>query len=116
MLKNPLVLIMILALAAILVYVLFFFPGSPGALPPAQQPPPTLCTEGQTQYCAIDSCSGTRTCVGGVWSGCRWQQVCTPGSRIPCLRQDCSYAVQTCNECGSGYGPCLNASSATNSS
>ncbi len=107
--KNPLPLLLLLALAALLAYGLLsggspaaIGPSSPGA-PSAQAP----CIDGQTQYCRLGNCSGISACIGGAWTGCRWERVCEPGSRVPCLKNNCPYALKECDECGTGYGPCM---------
>lgn len=65
------------------------------------------CTEGQIKACSLGNCSGTSLCVGGSWGGCRWERICPPGSRLPCINNSCVYALKECNECGTGYGPCI---------
>ncbi len=69
-------------------------------------PDQPACKDGQTQYCTLGNCTGFSTCIGGYWGGCRWDRTCTPGSRTPCLKDNCPYAIKECNECGTGYGPC----------
>lgn len=63
--------------------------------------------EGQLQYCREGNCSGLSTCIGGSWGKCRWERVCSPGSKATCLENSCVYAIKVCNECGTGYGPCV---------
>ena len=65
-----------------------------------------ICTTGQIKSCSVENCSGISTCINGVWGSCTWQQVCTPGTQLPCLQYGCSYAIQKCNECGTGYNAC----------
>ncbi len=116
--KNPIPIFFIFFLALILSYGfymagLFGFPeGQVGGSVPSAQSAPHACKDGQTQYCSLGNCSGFSTCVGGVWSGCRWERLCTPGSKATCLKSNCPYALKVCNECGTGYGTCtgLNAS------
>ncbi|MFZ5501488.1 MAG: hypothetical protein ACOY58_06220, partial [Candidatus Micrarchaeota archaeon] len=66
-----------------------------------------LCASGETRSCQSGSCAGTSTCIQGVWSGCRWERICTPGIHEPCIEQGCAYALRECNECGTGWGECL---------
>lgn len=107
-LKNPLPLALLALLALALAAILFLFYNPAGAQP--QQNESALqagCTDGQTKACSVGECGGTSTCVNGRWWVCRWETVCTPGSRIPCLNGGCAYAVRECNSCGTGYGPCF---------
>jgi hypothetical protein len=99
----------IVALFALIAYAAYLGSG-PGAAPESQPSSPSsggLCTEGQTQACSIGSCSGVSRCINGVWSGCRWDTVCTPGTKVPCLSNGCVYAVKECNQCGTGYTDCF---------
>lgn len=108
-LKNPTVAVFFAALIAVVAYAVFIsLPSLEKAPAPAYAEPPTLCQAGQTQYCSSGPCPGLSTCFDGVWSGCRWDTVCTPGERVPCLKGGCSYAVKECNECGTGYTVCFN--------
>ncbi len=114
--KNPAVLIFILALVAIIAYAAYLGSGPAASQQqPAPEGPPRSCQDGQTQPCSTGSCSGLSRCINGVWSGCRWDTVCTPGDRVPCLSNGCVYAVKECNSCGTGYGACFlpNSSSGT---
>ncbi|MFH0884841.1 MAG: hypothetical protein V1861_03970 [Candidatus Micrarchaeota archaeon] len=110
--KNPIPLFFIFFLAIILSYG-FYMAGLlefPGAQAGATAPPSTAqhaCKDGQTQYCKLGNCSGFSMCTGGVWGGCRWERICSPGSMATCLENNCPYALKECNECGSGYGPCI---------
>jgi hypothetical protein len=77
----------------------------PAATTPSGTQP--ACKDGLTQYCKVGNCSGLSTCVGGAWGGCKWERVCTSGSKAPCLKNNCPYALKECNECGTGFGPCV---------
>ena len=104
--RNPYPIILLAALSLALLYSLFWLLG------PAQQPysesvnPGPICEDGQTKPCDSGNCSGTALCIDGTWSGCRWAQVCVPGSSEVCLTQNCPYGVKKCNSCGTGFGPC----------
>jgi hypothetical protein len=107
-LKNVFPVAFLALMLLVLAYGLFSQGGSVSVSPrPAQQNNAAMCRDGQTQYCSLGNCSGLSTCIGGAWSGCRWEQVCTPGSTATCLKSSCPYALKVCNECGTGYGPCL---------
>ena len=111
--KNPIPIFFILSLSAILFYGfymagMFGFPETPsgGGAAPAPSTPQS-CRDGQTQYCRLGNCSGVSVCSGGAWSGCRWDRICAPGSKATCLKSSCPYALKECDECGTGYGPCI---------
>ena len=107
--KNPAVAVFFLFMGLVLAYsVLISLPSPAPAAPEPFDRGAGACVSGTTKYCAVGSCSGVSTCVGGVWGGCRWETRCTPGSRASCLDGGCSYAVKECNECGTGYGACFN--------
>jgi hypothetical protein len=105
--KNPIPLIMLLGLAIILAYGLLAPKLTVTLAPPSGPLAPAACAEDQSRQCFVGNCSGVSTCINGAWSGCRWERVCTPGSRSTCLKDGCAYAVKECNGCGTGYGPCL---------
>ncbi len=111
MIKNPLPILMLAVLVLILAYG-FIAPRTPISIGPGQgaQQPAAACTEGQSSTCRIGNCSGVSTCIAGSWSACRWEQVCSPGSRVTCVSGGCAYAIKACNECGTGFGPCINGS------
>ena len=106
--KNPGVLVFVIALIAIIAYAAYLGSG-PQQQPQSQPAAPQggICSEGQTQACSLGSCSGQMRCINGVWSGCRWDTICTPGSRVPCLSNGCVYAVKECDSCGTGYTACF---------
>lgn len=105
----PLGLLALLVLTVAVVMAVFF--GSPGpgvAHYPSSGQQQAACQPGQARSCAVGNCSGTSACLGdGIWGGCTWAHSCEAGSRIPCLRDGCSYAYRECNPCGSGYGECV---------
>ncbi len=106
--KSPLVLVFVACLGALIVYAIWLGTGSAGSQ--QAQPsgaPAVYCADGQTQQCTAGACSGVSTCIGGVWSGCKWPTSCIPGARVPCLSNGCVYAVKECNSCGTGYGECF---------
>ncbi len=107
MIRNPLPLLIIAALAVIAAYT-FFFVSAPAVNLhyPSEDKAERLCSEGQIRNCTVGGCTGVSTCASGRWGGCKWEMVCTPGIRAPCLNNSCVYAYKECNECGTGYGPC----------
>ncbi|MDD5171811.1 MAG: hypothetical protein PHF60_02130 [Candidatus ainarchaeum sp.] len=68
---------------------------------------PSSCVHGDTKPCLVGPCDGTVICINGIWSGCRWEEICVPGSRTACTQFSCPYGMKECNECGTGYGPCI---------
>ena len=97
---------MLLVFFILLAYIIMLVT-SPTQLPVEDQlSSPFLCADGEVRPCASGDCEGTSTCVKGVWGGCRWEQVCAPGLREPCIIQGCAYAVRECNECGTGWSEC----------
>lgn len=93
------VLVLILAYTAVLYY------GSQPQLV-SQGTGNRYCHDGDVMACAVGECSGSATCVDGVWGGCRWERVCLPGTTQICTDQLCPSGVKECNQCGTGYGPC----------
>jgi hypothetical protein len=81
--------------------------GSQNIVPISLNPSP-LCKDGMSQSCSVGSCGGVSTCTSGSWSGCVWQHMCIPGQKVDCLNQGCSFGYKVCNECGTGYGQCIN--------
>lgn len=66
------------------------------------------CEDGQVAPCEKDGCPGNKTCYGGIWGSCSLPpKKCVPGSKIGCSYDSCSFGYMTCNECGTGFGPCL---------
>lgn len=107
--KNPAVAFFFVFLGLAIVYaVLISMPAAPAPLAEPFDRGPDACVDGTSQACSVGSCSGISTCVDGIWSGCRWQTVCTPGSRAPCFDGACLYAVKECNGCGTGFSECFN--------
>ncbi len=107
MIKDIVPLLIIAALLLVIVYALFFAPTITIGLHYPVEGGQETCTEGQTQSCRVGACTGISTCTGGSWGGCKWKTVCTPGTKAPCTLQGCAYAYKECNECGTGYGPCV---------
>jgi hypothetical protein len=100
-----------LAIAILIVLVILYLipalqPGTAISHPGSEGEQSSSCTDGQRRYCSAGDCSGVSVCVGGMWGGCRWDQVCTPGSAVPCISGSCPQGVKECNSCGTGYGPC----------
>jgi hypothetical protein len=114
-LKNPVVLALFVFLAVVIAYAAYL--GWAPSPQPASRPSDSatgLCREGDTRPCSVNSCQGVSRCLNGVWSGCRWDTVCTPGARVPCLSNGCVYAVKECDSCGTGYTDCFLPNSTTN--
>jgi hypothetical protein len=66
------------------------------------------CSGGQVQQCNSEGCPGTETCFGGNWGDCVLpRKVCSPGQKIGCSLDGCHFGYSACNQCGSGFGPCM---------
>jgi hypothetical protein len=65
------------------------------------------CEDGETRDCMKGPCNGTQSCVAGSWGECIIERVCEPGEVVPCTVDSCAYAYKVCNDCGTGYGPCI---------
>jgi len=67
------------------------------------------CEAGETRDCLThDGCDGTQRCVDYEWTPCKKNRmVCRPGQRKACAYTPCKVGHKECNECGTGYGPCL---------
>lgn len=102
--KNLPILFLFLILVLLLIYS-FTFLFSP-KLEEVSNEVEKLCEENQTRNCTLGSCVGTSTCTNDMWSPCRWEKICIPGSRAMCIENSCAKGVKECNECGTGYGPC----------
>lgn len=76
-----------------------------------EQPVQGECKEGENRSCMKGPCEGTETCSNGTWGRCTVERICTPGARTPCVENYCASAYKICNDCGTGYGPCLKNSS-----
>jgi hypothetical protein len=103
--KNPVVLLFLLFLFAILAYTFLYISGGRVDL---HYPTKAAegCTENASRQCNIGNCSGSSLCHGGAWGVCKLKLVCEPGSRVSCSEAGCVYGFRECDECGSGYGPC----------
>ncbi|MBN2478534.1 hypothetical protein JXB01_04565 [Candidatus Micrarchaeota archaeon] len=64
------------------------------------------CGKGEMQKCFLNECEGVKYCNYGYWGECTLKKVCTPGEKVYCA-DVCPTAYKTCNECGTGYGPCI---------
>lgn len=65
------------------------------------------CTGNETRDCIINGCDGYQPCRDGRFAACRKnKRVCKPGIKIGCSLDKCRFGYKTCNECGTGYGPC----------
>jgi hypothetical protein len=66
------------------------------------------CNAGETEECGIGACKGLRKCENGAFTECMLpKKMCVPGSATGCLLDSCSFGYSKCNECGTGYGPCM---------
>lgn len=66
------------------------------------------CDDGAVVGCSKDGCPGKKTCYGGIWGGCDLpQRKCTPGGKVACAYNSCSFGYATCDKCGTSLGPCL---------
>ncbi|MFA6328794.1 MAG: hypothetical protein WCY41_05095 [Candidatus Micrarchaeia archaeon] len=66
------------------------------------------CEGDGAAVCVKNGCPGTRQCSGGVFSECALQKkVCSPGEKVGCSLNGCSFGHITCNQCGTGFGKCL---------
>jgi len=94
-------------LIAIMAYAIFFYPGKPvqGTTYSVQE---KECIDGQAGQCMVGQCAGTRECARGAWSRCMLEMACEPGSFATCYEGACSSGYKVCDECGTGYGPCVN--------
>ncbi len=102
--KSYIPVLLVIGLLAVLSIILF--PSSSPTEPPVSDAVPG-CSEGQTRPCSAGSCTGIATCLDGIWTGCRWEKICIPGIKAPCIYGGCAYAYKECNECGTGYGECI---------
>jgi len=65
------------------------------------------CEGNQTMECEMNNCTGARKCTGGVFSSCTLpKKICSPGERVGCSTDGCSFGYITCNQCGTGFGKC----------
>ena len=78
------------------------------------------CNGADTKPCLMGNCPGTQACSGGFYGECTQPPLaCNPGDKVGCSVDGCRFGYATCNDCGSGFGPCLprgNASSTGNCS
>lgn len=66
------------------------------------------CFGNETGACEEGGCTGTHTCEGGVFSPCSLpRKICSPGQKIGCSTNGCSFGYAACNQCGTGFGKCL---------
>jgi len=66
------------------------------------------CFESEKKDCKQDGCGGQATCENGRFSSCVLPvQICVPDQRMGCAINGCSFGYMLCNQCGTGYGPCL---------
>ncbi|MCX8195236.1 MAG: hypothetical protein N3G22_03990 [Candidatus Micrarchaeota archaeon] len=66
------------------------------------------CRENENRSCMVGRCPGFQTCQQGRLSPCILpQKVCVPGEKRGCTINACQFGKMECNECGTGFGPCL---------
>ena len=65
------------------------------------------CEEGESIPCEIDGCNGMRICENKLWSSCKLNTICEPGSKEFCYENSCVNGYKICNVCGTGYGDCV---------
>ena len=109
MLVRYIPLILLFTLIVVIAYGFFFI--NPAELQQTSSAPalPNICNEGVVKSCNTDiGCSGERVCLNGAWTGCITKKVCSPGERAQCIENFCSTGYKICNECGTGYGGCIN--------
>ena len=70
----------------------------------------TECIEEQTKECITENgCDGKQYCKNGEWTACYKNDViCKPGSTTTCAINPCTAGIKTCNDCGTGWGECIN--------
>jgi len=65
------------------------------------------CHDGDIRECLKGPCNGTQICINGTWGKCDIKRICNPGTKVPCTENYCPIGYKICNECGTGYGPCI---------
>ncbi|MEW6328562.1 MAG: hypothetical protein AB1468_00445 [Candidatus Micrarchaeota archaeon] len=67
------------------------------------------CAPGETRACRTGAgCEGTTVCTDFGPSECIVNKVCAPGETIQCSYDTCNSGYKVCNQCGTGYGKCMN--------
>ncbi|MEM4554446.1 MAG: hypothetical protein QXT25_01180 [Candidatus Anstonellaceae archaeon] len=109
--------VVFLAAAAIAALIIFFAKEKPAETPhqvpfsKQQEAGKQLaqeCQEGQVRNCTKDGCNGTQKCYRGRWGICVLpRKICNPKERIGCSYDGCRFGYSECNECGTGFGPCI---------
>ncbi|MFA6214340.1 MAG: hypothetical protein WC717_03615 [Candidatus Micrarchaeia archaeon] len=75
------------------------------------------CRGNGTSKCEINGCPGSRECAGGRFLECALpKRVCSPGERVGCSIDGCSFGYMACNQCGTSFGKCLPPSQKENAS
>lgn len=104
----PFVLLLILLMV---VSYFFFFEPSPNFFSNSKEGESNTCTIGAVVNCTVDlDCEGKKYCTSNGWTDCTVSKICVPGSKKKCMN-GCLNGYETCNECGTAYGPCLGESS-----
>jgi len=65
------------------------------------------CEGNETNDCEKGGCPGTRKCTGGIFSECALpKKVCSPGDKVGCSTNGCSFGHMACNSCGTSFSKC----------
>ena len=68
----------------------------------------SVCKSGESKDCNDDNeCSGKSVCIGGFWTGCITEKICSPEAKTACVENFCAVGYKICNKCGTGYGDCF---------
>jgi len=106
--NNTLIAAIILAALVGAVYYSFFMVGkSNSSLHEENWEIKPQCKEGESISCEIDGCNGIRVCENKLWSPCKLDTICEPGSKEFCYENSCVNGYKMCNVCGTGYGDCV---------
>jgi len=66
------------------------------------------CSDSAVYECKLGPCDGIRECKSGRYQSCALKKICEPGAVSSCEEHGCATGRRTCNECGTGYGECIN--------
>ena len=65
------------------------------------------CSDEAVYSCKLGPCEGVRECKNGIYRQCQLKKICEPGSISSCNEHGCATGRRVCNECGTGYGECV---------
>ncbi|MCX6772061.1 MAG: hypothetical protein NTX79_08505 [Candidatus Micrarchaeota archaeon] len=75
------------------------------------------CAGNEAKECEKNGCPGAQECAGGIFSDCALpKKVCSPGEKVGCSINGCSFGYITCNPCGTSFGKCTAGSKKENAS